>query len=146
MVMVESGIKFGAKQAILAATGNQEEGSDKYWQRVMEDALHRIPGVGQLMSEVMYGETGIPTVDVATGAVKGGIETVTGKKIQGYPNAKPSDKVREQGALKALISTAELAGVPGSSQVGEVAMDVMKANEAQGRAGKKGKKRYSITQ
>ena len=137
-----SGIKFGLHNAALGVTGNEIEGSDKYWKRLETDVLRRVPGMGQLMSEVLYGETGIPTLDVGTSAVKGGIEAVTGKKIQGYANAKPSEKVQEQGAAKAVESAAELTGVPGVSQAAELVQDTLKRKPA---VKKPKKTRYSIT-
>ena len=142
MMLIETGIKFGLHNAALGVTGNEMEGSDKYWKRLETDALRRVPGMGQLMSEVLYGETGIPTLDVGTSAVKGGIEAVTGKKIQGYANAKPSEKVQEQGAAKAVESAAELTGVPGVSQAAELVQDTLKRKPA---VKKPKKTRYSIT-
>jgi hypothetical protein len=141
MALIETGIKFGAKNVGLAATGNQTQDSDKFWKRLEEDALRRVPGAGQLMSEVLYGETGVPTLDVAVDAVKGGIEATTGKKIQGYPNAKPSDKVKEQGVLKAVTSALELAGIPGTSQASELLQNVLNNQNA---PVKKKKTRYTI--
>lgn len=141
MMVIEVGIKQGVKNAVLVGTGNEPEGSDKFIHHLETDALRRVPGMGQLMSAVLYGETGVPTADVAIDAVRGGVETATGKRIQGYPNAKPSDLTRIQGAVRSAASVAELTGVPGASQSSEIIQDLMKKKSG----GKKQKKqRHSI--
>lgn len=126
MILIESGIKFGVKQATLAATGNETEGSDEYFKKVGEDLAKRVPGMGQAMSMVLYGESGMPSVDVLTGIAKGGIRTAHDL------NSDKATLEQKQEAVRGLVTgTAEMAGVPGASQVGEVAHDVIKANVAQ---------------
>jgi hypothetical protein len=116
MIVAESGIKFGVKQGLNAATGNPVEGGDEYFKKLFEDAVKRIPGMGQAMNMTLYGESGMPSVDVAVGVAKGAIRTA---KDLSSDTATEAQKLE---AVRGLVtSAAELAGVPASSQVGEIA-------------------------
>ena len=110
MLMTETAVKYGYKQALNVATGNKNKESDSFDKTLQHEALRRIPGMGQLESEVVYGETGVPSIDVATGPLK-----------EGYKYLKAEDKgTKALAATRAAADVAEMSGVPGSSQAADV--------------------------
>ncbi len=119
MVMVESGIKQGAKKGLQAATGYEPKHGDEdtYWKKVGHEALRRIPGYGQISSMVEYGSTGVPVLDVVKQETKDVKDALTSE----------DEATRKLSTVKAATGAAELAGVTGAGQISEVVQDAMKA-------------------
>lgn len=109
--LAESGIKYGSKQAINAITGSQaKKQEEEYGKKVVQEMVRRFPFGGQLESQLMYGETGIPAIDAVTDISKATKSTF----VAVHP------ETRARSAVKAATSVAQLAGVPGASQLGEI--------------------------
>lgn len=110
MLMTETAVKYGYKQGLNKLTGNKSKEDDTFQKTLQHEALRRIPGMGQLESEVVYGETGVPSVDVATGPLK-----------EGYKYLRATDKgSRTLNATRAIADVAEASGVLGTSQVADI--------------------------
>ena len=118
MIVVETGIKYGAKQLKHQVTGYtpKGEGDDEFERMLYHETVKRVPGVGQVMSQLDYGGTGVPAIDVALTA---------GKAVKTALQAE-DEKTRNLAGVKAGTAIAEVAGVPGSSVIGEHVADTMK--------------------
>jgi hypothetical protein len=111
MVLLETGIREVSKEAIAGVTGYKpKKKKQPIENKMLIEAVRRFPVMGQLTAAAMYGETGVPVIDSLLQIPRSGIEALTAKK------AKASDK----GAIRAVAGAAQVAGVPGASQIGEL--------------------------
>jgi hypothetical protein len=117
MALTETGIKYGYTEAKHSITGRHPKDEETFSGKLLHEALRRIPGMGQLMSAIEYGETGVPGADVAKEVIGSGKKAVQAE----------SKGERLLAAEKVLTSVMELGGVPGASQAGEVAQEYTKA-------------------
>lgn len=110
MLLVETGVKYGYKQGLSKVTGAKQREGDTFENTLEHEALRRVPGMGQLQSQIIYGETGIPSIDALEEPVKQGIKYV-----------KSTDKASKTLAgTRAAGAVAEVAGVPGASQATDI--------------------------
>ena len=117
MLLVETGVKFGARQAVHSAVGYEPKDQKDYTQMLEHEALRRIPGMGQLMANLQYGGTGVPVVDVAK---------QLGVSVKSFVGAEDK-KTRALAGVQAGTAAGELFGLPATSQVSEAVQDRMKA-------------------
>jgi hypothetical protein len=119
MVLVESGIKYGAKKGGQAITGYTPKSAedDTYWKKVQHEALRRIPGAGQLISSYEYGTSPIPVAELA------------GDVVKSARTLKNADDGKQKALAGVQLGTAalEVAGVPGVGQASELVQNKMKA-------------------
>jgi hypothetical protein len=119
-VALETGIKMGVKQGLqssaAAITGvtpeEKKEHDDTFIAQFKHHLLNRIPFVGQATTAMLYGESGVPVIDAIVNPLKE-------LGIAVFKSKKPETKAKHY--IKAASGVATLAGVPGSSQVIEVA-------------------------
>ncbi|MEY2502272.1 MAG: hypothetical protein QOI07_2606 [Verrucomicrobiota bacterium] len=119
-VALETGIKMGVKQGLqssaAAITGvtpeEKKERDDTFLAQFKHHLLNRIPFVGQATTAMLYGESGVPVIDAIVNPLK-----EIGTAV--FKSKKPETKAKHY--IKAASGVATLAGVPGSSQVFEVA-------------------------
>jgi hypothetical protein len=90
---------------------------DTFQNTLAHEALRRIPGVGQLQANLVYGETGIPSVDVVAEPIKQAINYATA-------TGKPG---RVLAGTKAVFGGLEASGVPASSQVSDIVQGLERA-------------------
>lgn len=109
-LLSEMGIREVSKQTISSVTGYKPTKEPSTESRIALEAARRIPFGGQLTSELMYGETGIPIIDSFVDVTKAAKTTATAKK----------DVTRQKALTRAVAGAAQLGGVPGASQVGEL--------------------------
>lgn len=112
MLMIETSIKHGYKKGVNAVAGKKpSKDDDKFTTELVEEALKRAPGMGQLQSDLLYGGIGVPTLDVPLDTLK------EGKKfLQGDRNE------RITSATRAAVDVGELFGMPGTSQLGDATL------------------------
>ncbi|MEY2493513.1 MAG: hypothetical protein QOJ45_5 [Verrucomicrobiota bacterium] len=119
-VALETGIKMGVKQGLQtsadAITGvtpeEKNKRDDTFLAQFKHHLLNRIPFVGQATTAMLYGESGVPVIDAIVNPLK-----EIGTAV--FKSKKPETKAKHY--IKAASGVATLAGVPGSSQVLEVA-------------------------
>jgi hypothetical protein len=109
MIAAETSIKHTYKAAKSNLAGKRQD-DDSYTKELYQESLKRIPGVGQLQANVLYGEPGVPVLDAPIGALKEGYKSATGDKAQ-----------RIISGTKAATDVAETLGIPGTSQLGDIA-------------------------
>jgi hypothetical protein len=110
MIIAEAGIKHGAQQAIQELTGYQPKKDKEFGDQVRIDMLRKIPFMGQAMAMALYGESGIPLLDTITGTAKALYQSQTAKK----------ETTREKATIRGAAGVAQLGGVPGAAQIGEL--------------------------
>jgi hypothetical protein len=69
-----------------------------------------VPFGGQISSQILYGETGIPIIDSVVEVSKAARTAAIAKK----------DVTREKALVRGITGAAQLGGVPGASQIGEI--------------------------
>ncbi len=105
---IETGIKIYVPQLLASITGGERSKDQMDFQKQFEHhLLNRVPGVGQIMSMFLYGDTGIPLLDAI---VKPAHELGTA-----YKSKHPDTIARHE--LRALSGLASLLGIYGSGQV-----------------------------
>lgn len=102
MLLTESGVKYGAKKAIQSVTGEKRKDDNEFVKEIEREALHRVPGMGQLTAALIYGETGVPSIDAALQPVKEGIKFANAKDKSG----------RVLAATRGIGGLLEASGVP----------------------------------
>lgn len=110
MVLIETGIKYGTSQVIQSATGYKPKKPESFEKKAVIEALRRFPFMGNLLSMAMYGESGVPAIDAVSQVVKNATTAGTAK----------TPKARERATIQAVSGAAQIAGVPGASQAGEI--------------------------
>lgn len=118
MLVIETGIKLGAKKAVQKATGYEpKEDEHEVVKKLAEEALKRVPGVGQVLAASQRGDIGVPGLDVIR---EGGSAVKT---------AATADSGIKKNLAYVKVGTAvgELLGVPGTSQASEFVQDSIKA-------------------
>lgn len=107
MLMSETAVKYGYKQVLHGVTGEEERESDTYQKDLMNESLKRVPMYSQIASQLMYGQTGVPALDVILGPAKQ-LGIMMGSK----------DESQSKLARTKMISSGlEALGVPGTSQI-----------------------------
>jgi hypothetical protein len=117
MLLTETGVKVASKKAINSLTGQQQKEDDTFTKKLIHETLRRVPGLGQIMSMVDFGGSGIPAIDVAKEAIGATKSAITAE----------DRKSRNLAGVKAASAVAEMVGVPGASQISEVAQGKMKS-------------------
>ena len=118
MLLAETGIKHGTKLAIQQATGYQPKKEETYGGKLVTDSVRRFPFAGQVTSQILYGETGIPLLDSVLDVPKAGKRALTDKTESG----------RQQAAVRTVAGILQLAGVPGASQAADLLIQSMRAS------------------
>lgn len=110
MILAETGIREASKEVIKDITGYKPKKERSTGAKVGIEVARRFPGMGQITSQLLYGETGVPLLDSALQVPKEIARAVTAKSI------KAGDKAK----IRAIAGAAQLGGIPGASQIGEV--------------------------
>lgn len=108
--LAEMGIRTTVKSGIASATGytpKKEEGAEE---KMIKEAVRRLPFGGQLTGIIMNQSTGVPIIDSIRDVGVSAKSAVTAQK----PG--PQDKAK----IRAASAVLQLMGVPGASQVGEL--------------------------
>lgn len=121
MWAMESIIKLGIKSSLQKSVGyTPKQDQEGVAQKMAEEAFKRVPGGGQLMTALAYGGTGIPTIDLVLNAIKSGKQAYTAMQNEDTKSTKLA-------GAQTATSIAEMFGVPGASQAGEMVQNKMKA-------------------
>jgi hypothetical protein len=110
MLLSEMGIREASRQVISGVTGYKPKKEPSVEGRIALEAVRRIPFGGQLSSQILYGETGVPVIDSIVDTEKAIKTAATAKK----------EATQQKGLIRAVSGAAQLGGVPGASQVGEI--------------------------
>lgn len=110
MLLSEMGIREASRQAISGLTGYKPKKEPSEESRIALEAARRIPFGGQISSQIMYGETGVPILDSAVDVSKAIKQAATAKK----------EATQVKALTRGIAGAAQLGGVPGASQVGEI--------------------------
>src|SRR3989442_4909247 len=78
--------------------------------KAIKEGLRRFPFMSMLETQLLYGETGVPSLDALLGTGKAAKAALTSTN----PN------VAARGAVRAVGGAAQLLGVPGASQASEL--------------------------
>lgn len=122
MLAMESYIKINVKKAGQQAMGYKPKQEPDFTHKMGEEFLKRFPGVGQLMSIVAHQGSGIPVADLLREAISGGSDIISAGK-EGDKKKMKLAEVREG------TRAAEVAGIPGASQVGELVENRLRATD-----------------
>lgn len=110
-ILSEMGIRETSKAIIDSATGNNKKKKDEDIQsKIALEAARRIPFGGQITSQILYGESGVPSLDSAVNVSKAIHSVAVANK----------DATKEKALIKTASGVAQLAGVPGASQIGDI--------------------------
>lgn len=109
MLMIETGIKHAYKQEVNKVSGQKQKDTDSFDKQLAEESLKRIPGMGQLQASILYGQSGVPVFDVPIDTVRQAKRLITGDKSE-----------RIIAGTKMATDLAEVGGVPGTSQAGDI--------------------------
>lgn len=110
MVIAETGIRETVKAGIQSATGYQPKNEMPAEGKLFVEVARRFPFMGQILAGVLYGESGIPVLDSALAVPKNVYRGIKAKTPEGQQRA----------GIRAISGTAQLLGVPGASQAGEI--------------------------
>jgi hypothetical protein len=111
-IALETGIKTATKQATQAVTGYtpKKPQEDEFTKKAVAELGRRFPFGGPLETQLLYGETGIPSLDAVMGVTKSLKTAVTSTK----PN------VAARAAIRTVGGASQLLGVPGAAQASEL--------------------------
>ncbi len=110
-IALETAIKTGVKEGIQGITGYQPKKDENALQKkVITETLRRFPLGGQIETELMYGESGIPALDATLELPKQVRRLATAQK--------PETQARA--LIKTVGAGAQLMGVPGASQAADI--------------------------
>lgn len=112
-IAIETAIKQGTKQAIesiFPPSKPKKEDEHAFAKKAVTETVRRFPLGGQIEAEVIYGETGIPSLDSVVNVAKSSKYIFTGKKPE----------TRRRAAFRTAAGIAQLAGFPGASQIEQV--------------------------
>lgn len=113
---LETQIKENTKKALNKVTGKPEPVKEQPSHSFLTELIRRFPFGGQISNAIQYDETGVPIIDATTDVLK--------KAKQTYKSPYPiSQKI---GALRTVGAAASLAGIPGASQVTDLAANVIR--------------------
>ena len=98
--------------------GSRKPRPDETVKDLATDVAKRVPFAGNVVGQVVYGETGIPVIDVTTAGGKSGVSLYLNQNKYGRPL---SPGARDRQYVRLGQVAAELAGIPGSSNAGEYA-------------------------
>lgn len=104
VLLVETGIRMGGKEAIQSMTGTKPKKEETFPAKLAADALRKIPFVGHILNAMLYHETGVPVLDSLVGEAGTVAKVATAKK----PEA------QQKALIRAAGGAAQLLGVPGS--------------------------------
>lgn len=110
MILSEMGIREASKEAIQSATGSKPKKEQSNEEKMALELVRRVPFGGQLTSQIMYGQSGIPSLDSITQVSKASKQAATAKK----------EATQTKALIRAVSGAAQLGGVPGASQIGEL--------------------------
>jgi len=111
MIGLETGIREASKEVIKGLTGYHPKKKEPPIEaKVLVETARRFPIMGQLTAAMMYGETGVPLIDSLLQVPREAYRAVTAKK----------PKAQDKAAIRAIAGAAQVSGVPGASQIGEL--------------------------
>lgn len=110
MIGAETLIRETAKEAIRSATGYKPKKEPSTGAQVFTEVARRFPFVSQLMAMALRPGAGVPILDSAKDVATGAHAAITGK----------TERASDRGAIRAVAGAAQLGGIPGASQVGEL--------------------------
>ena len=96
--------------------GSEKPRPNEMTKDLATDVAKRVPFAGNVVGQVVYGETGVPLIDVTTLGVKSGVSLYLNQNKYGHPL---SPGARDQQWVRLGQGGAELAGIPGSSNAGQ---------------------------
>ena len=103
-------------------------------ERVFSGVVTNLPVISNLTSMVEYGGSGVPAMDVFRRMIQGGTSVVAGKKTE----------TKIKGGLLAAESVAEVGGISGASQVGQLIRKAIPVSKPKSKANAEILKKYGI--
>lgn len=108
--LLETGIVSGIKSGTNLATGAKDTDKHGFGSHLLTDALRVFPFLGNIMQVAIHHTSGIPVIDT---------DAAPFRDIGDASKAKPGNRAKP--LVKAAFDTAAALGVPGASQIGELA-------------------------